>query len=167
MHRRLVAGTAALLAGLAGAAAADGCGAAAQGQQAAGAEGVRAAASAFYAALNARDIRAMEALWAPDPEVVMIHPSGPFARAPAVGPEAVRRSFAEAWPRFAEWSVRVDGMRVRVGQGWAAVLATTPVHVRMQSEDAAHDYTALTTILYERRDGHWLIVHQHVSQPPR
>ena len=33
-------------------------------------EGVRAALSAFYAALNARDIRAMEALWAPDANVI-------------------------------------------------------------------------------------------------
>ena len=166
MRRTLVVGAAASLAGLAGAVSSRG--AAAQGRQAPPDEaGVRAAASAFYAALNARDIRAMEALWAPDADVVMIHPSGPFDRAPTVGSEAVRRSFAEAWPRFAEWSVRVDGMRVRVGQGWAAVLATTPVHVRMQGEDAAHDYAALATILYERRDGRWLIVHQHVSQPPR
>ncbi len=47
------------------------------GQQAADAEGVRAALSAFYAALNARDIRAMEALWARDADPIMIHPSGP------------------------------------------------------------------------------------------
>src|SRR3712207_4921017 len=77
-------------------------------------EGVRAAVAAFYAALNARDIRAMEALWAPDASTVMIHPSGPYARAPAVGAEAVRRSFAEAWPHFAEWSVTVNDVRVRV-----------------------------------------------------
>jgi ketosteroid isomerase-like protein len=35
----------------------------------------------------------------------------------------------------------------------------------MQGSDAAYDYTALATIFYERRDGRWLIVHQHVSQP--
>jgi ketosteroid isomerase-like protein len=37
-------------------------------------EGVGAAVSAFYAALNACDIQAMEALWAPDANVIMIHP---------------------------------------------------------------------------------------------
>ncbi len=161
----------AVFASLAGMAAAtvggDGSGAKAQGQHAADAEGVRAALSAFYAALNARDIRAMEALWAQDANTVMIHPSGPHARAPAVGWEAVRQSFAEAWPHFAEWSVAVDDVRVRVGQGWAVVLATTPVHVKMRSSDTANNYTALATIVYERREGRWLIVHQHVSQPPR
>ena len=122
---------------------------------------------AFYAALNARDIRAIEALWAPDANVIMIHPSGPHARAPAVGPEAVRQSFAGTWPNFAEWSVAVNDVRVQVSQGWAVVLATTPVHVKMRNSDTASDFTALATIVYERRDGRWLIVHQHVSQPPR
>jgi uncharacterized protein (TIGR02246 family) len=162
MRRTLVVGTAASLIGLA----ALGSVGEVQGQPS-DAEGVRAAAAAFYAALNARDIGAMEALWAQDANPVTIHPSGPHARTPAVGWEAVRRSFAEAWPRFAEWSVRVDDTQVRVGEGWAAVLATTPVHVRMRDSNTAYDYTALATIIYERRDGRWLIVHQHVSQPPR
>jgi hypothetical protein len=47
------------------------------------------------------------------------------------------------------------------------VLATTPVQVKMRSSESASDFLALATILYERRDGRWLIVHQHVSQPPR
>ena len=162
MRRILMVGTAASLVGLA----ALGSMGSAQGQHSE-AEAVRAAASAFYAVLNARDIRAMESLWAQDADPIMIHPSGPFARSPAIGWEAVRRSFTEAWPRFAEWSVRVDDMRVRVGQEGAVVLATTPVHVKMQGEDAVHDYTALATILYERRGDRWLIVHEHVSQPPR
>jgi ketosteroid isomerase-like protein len=147
MRRTVVAGTAALLAGLATAGGTE------TRAQTADEEGVRAAVSAFYAALNARDIRAMEALWAPDANAIMIHPSGPYARAPAVGPETVRRSFAEAWPHFAEWSVAVDDVRVRVGQGWAVVLATTPVHVKMRGSDTASGYTALATIVYERRDG--------------
>ncbi len=46
---------------------------------------MRAALSAFYAALNARDIRAMEAVWSRDAEPIMIHPTGPQARAPAIG----------------------------------------------------------------------------------
>jgi ketosteroid isomerase-like protein len=161
MRRRLVAGIAASLIGLA----ALGSAGSAQGQHSE-AEEVRAA-SAFYAALNARDIRAMEPLWAQDADPVMIHPSSPLARSPAVGWEALRRSFAEAWPRFDDWSVRVDEMRVRVGQGWTVVLATTPVHLKIQGEDAAHDYTALATIFHERRSDRWLIVHQHVSRLPK
>jgi uncharacterized protein (TIGR02246 family) len=161
MRRMLVVGTAALLTGLA---VTGGTKAQAPSPDE---EGVRETVSAFYAALNARDIRAMEALSAQDANPILIHPSGPYARAPAVGAEAVRRSFAEAWPNFAEWSVTVNDLRVRVGQGWAVVLATTPVHVKTQGSDTASGFTALATIVYERRDGRWLIVHEHVSQPPR
>src|SRR4051812_20130957 len=111
MRRTLVVGTAALLIGLAE----GGPGIQAQSTDA---ESVREAASAFYMALNARDIRVMETLWAQDANPVMIHPRGPYARSPAIGWDAVRRSFAEAWPRFVEWSVKVDDMRVWMGQGW-------------------------------------------------
>ena len=136
MRRMLLVGMTALLIGFA---TARGSGALAQSSDE---EGVRAAVSAFYAALNARDIQAMEALWAPDANVIMIYPG-------------------------AEWSVAVNDVPVRVSQGQAVVLATTPVHVKMRSSESASDFLALVTILYERRDGRWLIVHQHVSQPPR
>ncbi len=110
MSRNMVARVAAPLIGLA----VLGRGMEAQGQPADG-DSVRTAAATFYAALNARDIRAMEALWAEDANPVMIHPSGPYARSRAIGMEAIRRSFAEAWPHFAEWSVKVNDMQVRVG----------------------------------------------------
>ena len=86
MRRMLVSAVFASLAGIAAAMVRGGAsGAEAQGQQAADAEGVRAALSAFYAALNARDIRAMEAVWSRDAEPMMIHPVGPQARALVVG----------------------------------------------------------------------------------
>lgn len=43
-------------------------------------------------------------------------PGGPTARAPAVGPEAVRQSWMRPWGNLAEWSVTVNDLRVRVGQ---------------------------------------------------
>src|SRR5688572_20298774 len=76
MRRMLVVGTAALLTGLA---VTGGTKAQAPSPDE---EGVRETVSAFYAALNARDIRAMEALSAQDANPILIHPSGPYARAP-------------------------------------------------------------------------------------
>ena len=61
MRRILVVGTAASLIGLAATVVSGGVKNA--HAQPSDAEAVRAAASAFYAALNARDIRAMEAVW--------------------------------------------------------------------------------------------------------
>ena len=168
MRRMLVSAVFASLAGIAAATMGGGAsGAKAQGQQAADAEGVRAALSAFYAALNARDIRAMEALWSRDAEPIMIHPAGPHARAPVVGWEAVRRSFEEAWPRFEEFKVTVnEPVQVRVGQGGAVAVATTPVRQKVRGGEAL-DYTALATFAFERRDGRWLLVHHHASRVPQ
>src|SRR5882757_9921558 len=106
MRRMLLVEMTALLIGFA---TARGSGALAQSSDE---EGVRAAVSAFYAALNARDIQAMEALWARDANVIMIYPG-------------------------AEWSVAVNDVPVRVSQGQAVVLATTPVHVKMRSSESA------------------------------
>jgi ketosteroid isomerase-like protein len=165
MRRTLVVGTGASLAGLAAAAVVGG--EEMQGQQTADVEGVRAAVSAYYSALNARDIRAMGAVWSRDAEPMMIHPVGPHARAPAVGWEAVRRSFEAAWPRFEEFKVTVnEPVQVRVGQGGAVALATTPVRQKVRGGEAL-DYTALATFAFERRDGRWLLVHNHVSRVPQ
>ena len=165
MRSMLVVGTVVSLAGLAAVAAAVG-GADVQ-RQAPDAEGVRAAVSAYYAALNARDIRAMEAVWSRDAEPMMIHPVGPQARALVVGWEAVRRSFEEAWPRFEAFTVAVnEPVQVRVGQGGAVAVAVTPVRQKVRG-GAALDYTALATFAFERRDGRWLLVHNHVSRVPQ
>ncbi len=166
MRRTLVCAVFASLAGIAAATVGGGAsGAKAQGQQAA--DGVRAALSAFYAALNARDIRAMEALWSRDAEPMIIHPTAPQGRAPAVGWEAVRRGFEEAWPRFEAFSVTVnEPVQVRVGQGGAVAVAVTPVRQKVRG-GAALDYTALATFAFERRDGRWLLVHNRVSRVPQ
>jgi ketosteroid isomerase-like protein len=162
MRRTLAVGAAATWIGLA---AVGGGGAAARAQQPPDAEAVRAAASAFYAALSARDIRAMEALWSRDADPMMIHPAGPHARAPAVGWEAVRRSMEVVFARFAEFSVTLRDPQVRVGQGGALLVGVTPVRGRTPDGEVA--YTALGTTVFERRDGRWLVVHHHASPAPQ
>jgi uncharacterized protein (TIGR02246 family) len=164
MRRILVVGTAASLIGLAVTAVSGGVKNA--HAQPSDAEAVRAAASAFYAALNARDIRAMEAVWSRDADPVLIAPA---SRSPVVGWEAVRRRFEEAWRQFAEFSVTVsEPMQVRVGREGALVVAVTPVRTKVRGGGGgAVSYTALGTTVFERRDGRWLVVHHHASQVPR
>jgi len=129
MRRMLVVGTAASLIGLA--AAALGGGGTNAHAQPSDAEAVRAAASAFYAALNARDIRAMEAVWSRDADPVLIAPA---SRSPVVGWEAVRRSFEEARPRFEAYLAAnagyqtnrfptlTDAQRDTITRRWGAVI---------------------------------------------
>src|SRR3954468_20060235 len=111
MRRMVAVGTAASLIGLAAAVGGGTTNAHAQPSEA---EAVRAAASAFYAALNARDIRAMEAVWSHDTDVVLIAPG---SQSPVVGWETVQRRFEQAWRQFDEFSVMVsEPMQARVGR---------------------------------------------------
>ena len=61
-------------------------------QQSSDMEKVKAASQAFYAALNARDIHAMEKVWAHTPYVVHI---SPVAKEIVVGWEGVNKSWEE------------------------------------------------------------------------
>ena len=84
-----------------------------------------------------------------------------------VGWEAARRGFKEAWPRFEAFSVPVnEPVQVRVGRGAVVAVATTPVRQKVRG-GAASDCTALKTFAFERRDGRWLLVHNHVSRVPQ
>ncbi len=164
-RRSLVVGTAALLATLA-AGVMGGGGTAAEQQQPspADAAAVRAANAAFYAALSARDIRAMEAVWARESNPLTINPT---SRAPAVGWEAVRRSYEEVFGRYAELSVAMAEPEVRIAPGGALVVGVEAVRGRLASGGEAVAFTALGTNVFERRpDGRWLIIHHHASRAP-
>src|SRR3712207_3935306 len=85
------------------------------------ADAVRAANATYYAAFSARDIGAMEALWSRTAAAAAVHP---FSRTPAVGWEAVRRSYEEAFARFAEVSATMGEPHLAVRQGVAWVVGT-------------------------------------------
>ena len=59
-----------------------------------------------------------------------------------------------------------EPVQVRVGQGSAVVLAVTHVRRKVRGGEAL-DYTALATFAFERRDGRWLLVHNHISRVPQ
>src|SRR5687767_12690755 len=65
-------------------------------------EAVTAANHAFDAAISARDINAMEKVWAAKPYVIAVHPA---SKALIVGWDAVRKSWEGTFDRFAEISV--------------------------------------------------------------
>jgi uncharacterized protein (TIGR02246 family) len=126
-------------------------------------EAVRAANAALYAAFSARDIRAMEAVWAPDANVTVIHPA---SRAPVVGWDAVRRSYEEQFSsRFTEVAISMGDPRSTVRQGAAWVVGTETVRGRRPNGDAVN-LTTLATKVLEKREGRWLMAHHHASGMP-
>ena len=123
-------------------------------QQQSESNAVSAANHAFDMALSARDIVAMEKVWATEPHVIAIHPA---SKALIVGWDAVRKSWEGTFDRFAEISVSMKDPQIRVTQNVAWVAGVEMVQGKSRSGEPV-SFAAFTTNLYEKRDGRWLMV---------
>lgn len=126
-------------------------------------EVVTAANHAFDTAISARDINAMEKVWAAEPYVIAVHPA---SKALIVGWESVRKSWEGTFDRFAEISVSMKEPKIHVAQNVAWVVGVEIVQGKSKNGDAV-SFTAFTTNMYEKRDGHWLMVLHTTSRVPQ
>jgi ketosteroid isomerase-like protein len=124
---------------------------------------VSAANHAFDKALSARDIVAMERVWATEPHVIAIHPA---SKALIVGWDAVRKSWEGTFDRFAEISVSMKDPQIRITQNVAWVVGVEMVQGKSRNGDAV-SFAAFTTNMYEKRDGRWLMVLHTTSRVPQ
>jgi ketosteroid isomerase-like protein len=126
-------------------------------------EAVEAANRAFYAAASACDLARMAAVWAHEPYVRVIHPTNQRVDA---GWEAMRASWRDLFEAFAGISVTMPEPHMRVGDEIAWVTAEEQFRGRRNSGEEV-SATLLGTSVFENTDGKWLMVHHHVSVPPR
>jgi ketosteroid isomerase-like protein len=126
-------------------------------------EAVTAANLAFDTALSARDIDAMERVWAAEPYVIAVHPA---SKALIVGWDAVRKSWEATFGRFAEISVSMKEPQTHVGQNVAWVVGMESVQGKSKDGDAV-SFMAFTTNMYEKRNGRWLMVLHTTSRVPQ
>jgi ketosteroid isomerase-like protein len=124
---------------------------------------VLAANKAFGAAFSTLRVEAMDPLWAHDDGVTIIHPR---SKTVLVGWDAVRKSWAEGSARNTEESVTMDNPVVSVTNNIGWVVGVEKVHSRRLSGEVV-DSSVLTTNVYEKRDGRWLMVHHHGSRMPQ
>jgi ketosteroid isomerase-like protein len=104
-------------------------------------EAVLAANHEFDNALSARDVGAMDKVWAHESYVIAIHP---VSNAPLVGWEAVRKSWEQVLDRWAEISVSMKDPQVRVGQDVAWVFGVEILQGKLKSGEAIRS-TAFAT----------------------
>ena len=135
----------------------------ARAQQARSPGEVVAANAAFDMAVSRRDLPALEALCLQDESVTAVHPRD---RAPVVGWVAVRRSWEETFGRFAELSVTMPEPRVRLTGEAAIVVGLEKVMAKRASDGAAVVFDAMTTNMFQRQGGRWLMVHHHATMVP-
>ena len=128
-------------------------------------EKVKAASQAFYAALNARDPNAMAKVYAHTPYVVYIPPVGSEI---AVGWEAVNKSWEEVLHKV---TLKIDMSYNRAGDpridgnvAWEVGTERGPVTF---ADGKAVDFGVLSTNIYQKIDGRWLMISHQAGQIPK
>lgn len=127
-------------------------------------EAIKAAHLAFYAALSAKDAKAMEAVWAKKPYVVTI---GPASKTVAVGyADAVANYWPATFERFSELSSSVTSIAQIQTDGKLAWVVGTEGVVGKRKNGEPLKYSALFTDIFEKDGDRWFMVSHQAQRIP-
>ena len=132
-------------------------------QQGADERAIEATNRAFYEAISAEDLAQLEAIWVHAPYVRAIHPPSLH---PDAGWEAVRAGFEKLFASWSEIAAAMPEPDLRLGTDVAWVTGEEQFRARRRSGEQV-SVRLLGTSVFEKVDGAWLMVHHHVSVPPR
>ena len=113
------------------------------------------AATAFYQAIEARDIEGMMSAWAEDEDIVCIHPGGTRL----VGYDAVRSAWEQLFSGDTKLSFRLDEIVVLETVGLAMQSAIEHV----ATADGTARGAAVATNVFMRTPSGWRMVCHHAS----
>jgi uncharacterized protein (TIGR02246 family) len=119
---------------------------------------VSAANLAFYRALEARDLSAMDSVWLQEESATCVHPGWHRLE----GWSEIRRSWENIFANARPWSVACDQVKIQVA---ANVAWVTCIEVLVPFGSDPEEGTAKmqATNVFERRNGEWRLVHHHAS----
>ena len=118
------------------------------------ADKVKAALDAFYAALSARDMGKMDAVWAHDADAMLINPRD---KSVSVGWEAIKKNWETVFATWTDLKVTRAGGPIRVVGTVAWATGSADV-VGTMKDAAAVSFTALNSDILEKRGDKWLLV---------
>ena len=126
-------------------------------------DAVKAANQAFYAALSARDISAMQKVWSSDADTQNL---GPRDKAFTVGWDTMKNGFGRLFDSLAELNVSMTEPRIKIvgSVAWASGIEQAQ---RKDKTGATSSGTNLATNIFQNQDGRWLMVHHHASLMPQ
>ena len=132
-------------------------------KQAAEISKIKASNEAYYKALSARDMRAMEKVWTCAADNILIAPpSNPRVH---LGWSAIKRNWLAYWPRFSAYQVTMQVNKVNVSGPVAWVHGIETSHRRTTSGEVSSSHNYGTNI-FIHRNGRWLMVfHQAAAVP--
>ncbi len=121
---------------------------------------LRAANERFYAALEALDLTAMDALWAHDGWVRCVHPGAEVIE----GWNGVRASWERIFANT-RW-LRVTPTSVNVAVYGAIGLVGCSENITTADESDVGVAVAQATNVFRRTDAGWRLIHHHASPAP-
>src|SRR5712691_6343835 len=131
-----------------------------QTQQTSAIERVNAASQVFIAAISARDIHAMEKVWAHEPYVTFI---GPLSTTVVVGWDGVKKAWEMRFNQFDRVTISLADSHVHSNGKVAWTVGIEKVQLLRKDGDTL-DFDAFVTNVFENQDGRWLMV-SHQATP--
>lgn len=128
-------------------------------QQTSDVKRVNAASQVFIAAISARDIRAMEKVWAHESYVTFI---GPLSTTVVVGWNGVKKAWGMRFSQFDRVTISVAESHVHTNGKVAWAVGIEKVQLLRKNGDTL-SFDAFVTNVFEKRDGRWLMVSHHAT----
>ena len=123
-------------------------------------EAVRAANQRFYAAFEALDLPAMEAVWVHDDNVQCVQPGWELL----LGWDEVRERWKRIFKNTKRVRVALSSLQIRVegSVGWVACTA----RITTAFAEGFDEASVQATNIFVKRGGQWLLVAHHASPLP-
>jgi ketosteroid isomerase-like protein len=123
-------------------------------------QGVNAASQGFLSAISARDIGAMDKVWAHESYATFM---GPLSTTIVVGWDGVRKAWEMRFSQFDRVTISVAESHVRTSGNVAWAVGIETVQLLRKNGDTL-SFDAFVTNVFENREGRWLMV-SHQSTP--
>jgi ketosteroid isomerase-like protein len=124
---------------------------------------VKAANDAYYAALSARSMPAIEQVWARAPDDMNVAP--PIRPVAHIGWDAIKRNYEQFWSTLDELTVAMEQPTIRINGPVAWVFGIETVRRRSKNGQTSSDPNFGTSI-FVLTDGHWrMVFHQTALMP--
>jgi ketosteroid isomerase-like protein len=139
----------------------------ANAQHSADVDSVKAANQSFYTALSARDLKAMQAVWADKPYVVNI---GPRSKAAAVGyDEAVTKywdnQFNNVFSKLEAQITLATQVQTDGKLAWVSGLEKATLHFKAGGDPV--NIENFVTNIFEKEGDRWLMILHHAQVIPK
>jgi ketosteroid isomerase-like protein len=122
-------------------------------------ERLKAANQVFIAAIAARDIHAMDKVWAHESYATFI---GPLSTTVTAGWEGVRKAWQMRFSQFDQVTISLTESHVHTNGKAAWTIGIENVQLLRRNGDTLN-FDAFVTNVFENQDGRWLVVSHHAT----